>query len=157
MLARIKRVFLDDGSESSLVTLRRKPSLLGYAEHSSRLLVRDEVRTGHRLRVGHRSLLQLIRILADVVKQFLPIVVLPDPLCNVVVWLLLLKALEDPLVLGGDLHKLFLAGLSVQTALATRRSVDALLHRLVDRRQNRRAGVCIRDALRVLENAGHLF
>lgn len=157
MLACIKRVFLDDGSESSLMTLRRKPSLLGYAEHSSRLFVRDEVWTSHRLRVGHRSLLQLIRILADVVQQLLAIVVLPCPLRDVVVWLLLLKALEDPLVLGGDLHELFLSGLSVQTALATRRRVDALLHRLIDRWQNRRAGVCIRDALRVLENAGHLF
>ena len=61
------------------------------------------------------SILEGVGIFTDVEEKLLAIMVLLRPLSNIVRGFLLLKPLEDDLVLTCDLHELSLPGLSVKT------------------------------------------
>ena len=67
--------------------------------------------------VGGILLHKLVGVLADILQQLASISILYRPFRHVVVGLFLLQALQNDLVLSRDLHKLSLAGLSVQTFL----------------------------------------
>ena len=60
-------------------------------------------------------LLQLVGVLTDVCKKLTSAEIILSPLRDVVVGLLFLEALENYLVLSCDLHKISLAGFSIET------------------------------------------
>lgn len=109
---------------------------------------------------------QLVGILTDVLQELASSEIFLSPLGDVVVWLLLLQAFEDDLVLSRDFHEFSLARLSVQTLfelqVCSARHIrellglsDTALARVA--RHRIQVSVRVRDAIWVLENVGHLF
>ena len=134
------------------------------------LLLDDEVRWATQISLIGSTLdgiwvllQQLVRILTNILEQLSPLSILCGPLCDVVIWLLLLKALEDHLIFSCDFHKFSLTGLSIQRLLVLEVTLaghgwDTLRlggHRLVTHLTEMSIGV--RDALWILKDVRHLF
>ena len=131
------------------------------------VLLYDEVRRSIDIGIsGLHDLLvlraDLVWELADVVEQLAALLVLHGPFGHIIVGLLLLKPLQNDLILSRDFHQLALAGLAVQAFLVARiHHVGALhaLRRLSCRDSTDRADmrVSIGDALWILQNVGHFL
>lgn len=105
--------------------------------------------------------LQGVRILANVVQELLPLVVLLGPLGHIVRGFLFLKSLENDLIFTGDFHELTLTSLSIETFLVDR---PVEVHEI----RSGALGLCadlslkgvvigMGDALGVLQNVRHLL
>ena len=116
-----------EASVRSVVAVARVATLFEkWLVHACRaiLFLDDEVGwaaqvslTGTLNPIGSILLHKLVGVLADILQQLASISILYRPFRHVVVGLFLLQALQNDLVLSRDLHKLSLAGLSVQTFL----------------------------------------
>ena len=144
---------------------------------SSVLLFDDEVWRSTLIGISclvslHHHLLLLILVLhlvgelADVFEELAASEILLSPPCYVVVRLFLLQALENHLILSRYLHKLSLAGFSIQTLFELKgrgtghsSHLLRLCHTAGSRHllQGAQVGIGVGDALWVLQNVGHLF
>ena len=185
MLTHIDRLFLDDllattvgrARSETVAAITSVASLLeeGLVHVSSPVfLLDDEIRWAAQVSilsvVALLLLIHQVRVLADVLQQLAPVVVLLRPLSHVVVWLLLLETLQDHLILPSDFHKFSLARLPIETLFewknssAWHSSHAHAGHTLGGLRVVRvhhvhlgEMGVGMGDALGVLQDVGHLL
>jgi len=102
------------------------------------LLPNDEVRRAVQVSISLPSLqllvlAVLVRVFTDVAQDLTALNVLHGPSGYVIIGLLFLEALENDLVLTGDLHKLTLACISIETLFEAWELPSGSAHLLRDR------------------------